>query len=81
VGDWDGASDASVVGFISQRWAILFAHAFIGEERAGDIIKSTLEDGVSSKEAFTLGVMVIGVVSHALSQSGEDGLGSGIKIG
>jgi hypothetical protein len=81
MGDWDGASDASIVGFVSQRWAILFAHAFIGEERAGDVVKSTLEDGVSSEEVFALGVVVIGAVSHALSQSSEDGLGLGIKIG
>jgi hypothetical protein len=62
VGDWDGTRDASVVGLVSQRWAILFAHAFIGKERAGDIVEAMLEDGISCEESF--------LVQHCVCRSG-----------
>jgi hypothetical protein len=79
--DWDGVRDASVIGLVSQRWAVLFTHSLIHEERTRDVVKSALEDSVSSEEAFAFGIVVIGLVSHASSQSGEQGLGSGVKIG
>jgi hypothetical protein len=81
VGDWDGARDPSVVGFISQRWTVLFTHSLIREERARDVIESALEDGVSSEEVLAFFVVGVGAVSHSSSQSGEDGAGLGIKIG
>jgi hypothetical protein len=81
VGDGDGTRDPSVIGFVSQRWAVLFTHSLIHEERVRDVVELALEDGVSSEEVLALSIVVVGLVSHASSQSGEQGLGLGIKIG